>query len=523
VSRAGSAELLPLNNLLFKVTEGQLETRFPALFEYFIPEEFLPTEKPLPLSSVLTTRGGVRGGQNAIFDGRLYVPNLVRFDPKAEWIETDLKWDNFKSNRLFLKNLILHISAIAIRQGINQIHWMLSFPSAFSRNDRNAYAKAWNDLTEELKGKTGIRYECSSDPESKYFRTESLAIAQYFADEERHDLMYSTCIDMGGGTSDISIWESNRLIHQCSIQLAGRDLLSKFLELNPKFIEQRFGRNLQEWQNLRDGAFHAKLDVLLRWQSEQWLKEVRPTLHQAEDMQGLTRLMAIGFGGLYYYVGILLRVLNEEGKYKQEKITPVYLGGNGSRLLHWLDPTGTFALHSEVNDFLSRMLACGSGFEDTGVPTRLSKKPKDEVACGLVLDVSILQGLNLKTKDPVITGENCELNGISLSWNQRLEIEEDVENFRIPTFSCLAKFLHDFHYALNATGIEGILPIKDFKRSAELSDNRKIWEGTRRELAQLLQSQNLQGNASRIRIEPPFILGLKALLNYLGREWAGRQ
>jgi len=59
------------------------------------------------------------------------------------------------------------------------------------------------------------------------FRTESLAIAQYFADKEDRNLIGSACIDLGGGTFDISIWQDNRLIHQCSIQLAGRNLSAK--------------------------------------------------------------------------------------------------------------------------------------------------------------------------------------------------------------------------------------------------------------------------------------------------------
>ena len=62
------------DDLLFKVTESPLDTRFPTLFNYFIPDRFLPVEKPLPLSSVLTTRGSNRSrGQNerAILDGRI--------------------------------------------------------------------------------------------------------------------------------------------------------------------------------------------------------------------------------------------------------------------------------------------------------------------------------------------------------------------------------------------------------------------------------------------------------------------
>jgi hypothetical protein len=523
IGRGTLVEPLPLETLHLKVTESPSDTRFPTLLDYFIPESFLPPEKPMPLSSVLTTLGSSPSRQpRAIFDGRIYVPSPPRFDPRSASIETDLKWSNFSSNRLFLKHLILHISAVAIRRNVNQISWSLSYPSAFSRNDRNAYARAWKALTDELSNYTGITYICSDNPESEHFRTESLAIAQYFADEEQHDLVYSTCIDMGGGTSDISIWEDNRLIHQCSVQLAGRDLLSKFLELNPSLMKQWFGVNLEDWRGLKDVGFNAKFDVLLRWESEKWLNQNRPTLSQDETFQGLIGLTAIGVAGLFYYVGTLLKALYDDGKYGRGEITPVYFGGNGSRLLHWLDDGGKFDRQSEVNELLSRMLSRGSGFEDTEVITRLSDKPKDEVACGLVLTKSRLKGFDRKFKDPIIAGENCELNGVSIAWNERLEIEEDVQTFRIPTFDRLSRFLYDFHVALKDLDIEGIRPLKTYKRSLEPSDNQKIWSGTKRALDKLLQDNHFHGDSTRIRVEPPFILCLKALLNYLSSDWAGR-
>jgi hypothetical protein len=524
VGRSGGAEQLTLESLNLKVVDSPLDTRFTTLFEYFIPENFIPSEKPLPLSSIMTRRGsGQRSkeGKRQIIDGRIYIPNLA-IQPREEWIETDLKWTNIRSNRLFLSHLILHVSALALKKGVDRIEWFLSYPSAFSRRDCRNYAKSWNDLTHQLSATTGITHICSDDPGSDHYKTESLAVAQYFADQERHDLVYSTCIDMGGGTSDISIWESNKLIHQCSIQLAGRDLLSSFLELNPAFIESCFGTSQTEWRGLTHGAFHAKIDVLLRWESERWLNDNRPTLTDNENFQGLIRLTSIGIAGLYYYVGVLLKTLHEEGSYGRDEITPVYLGGNGSRLLHWLDSTGRFARHSEINELLSRMLSCGSGFEDTEVTTRLSENPKDEVACGLVLDTTRLEGLGRKVKDPIIAGESCTVNGKTVGPGERLVIEEDVTSFKIPDINQLIKFVYDYHLALSTLDIDSIRPLKGYKRSLDPSDNRQLWTGTRRSLDKLIKEGEFEGSFQNIRVEPPFILCLKAMLNYLGSEWSGR-
>lgn len=346
-------------------------------------------------------------------------------------------------------------------------------------------------------------------------------MAQYFADHEGHDLVSTTCIDVGGGTSDISIWEKNTLVHQCSVLLAGRDLFSQFLELNPKFLERRFKIEPTEIKGLKGTVFNPKLDVWLRLEGDNWLKNQRPFVADEKDFQELIQLTAIGTAGLYYYVGILLKALHQEGKYQRQEITPIYIGGNGGRFLHWLSETGEFDRTSEVNLLFSRMLSKASGFEDTEVTTRLSKNLKDEVACGLVLKDTKLEGLTRKTKDPLIAGEQCEINGKQIDWNSRLQLaeeDEDLEAFTIPKLVQLPKFIYDFHVALRELEIEGIKPLQGYKRSLDLQDNENLWRNTNRELTNVLLK--IKGKSENIRFEPPYMLGLKALLRVLGKEWA---
>ncbi|PSB04279.1 hypothetical protein [Merismopedia glauca] len=524
VNRKGVVESLPLQSLHLKVTEVQIDTRNPVLFEYFVPESFIPPDKPLPLSSILTIRGNThspQGKERPIYDGRIYVPDRNRFKPQEDWIETDLKWTNLVANRLFLQHLGLHISALAAQNNVKQVQWCLSYPSAFSNRDRKLYAQNWQDLTKELHAQTGITHLCPEVDELDYFRTESLAIAQYFADREGYDLVGSTCIDMGGGTSDISIWEDNQLLHQCSVQLAGRDLFSQFLELNPKFI-QKFDVKANELQGLKEGNFNAKLDVLLRLESDNWLKKIA-FLQEDPEFQGLIRLVAIGTAGLYYYVGTILGVLSKEEKYQRNEITPVYVGGNGSRLLNWLDVRGKFDRNSEINELFSRMLSKGSDFEDTEEKTRLSQQPKDEVACGLVLSDTKLQGLKKKAKDPLIAGENCELNNELINYQDRLEFDGEIKNFKISRdLEQLKRFLYEFNLGLRDLEIEGITPMPGFrpKVGLESSYDSQLWRNTLRELDNTLLK--IKGNSENIRVEPPFILALKALLRVLGKEWAGK-
>ena len=321
---------LILTNLVFQVTASNSETRLPSLYEYFIPENFIPVEKPLPLLSILTIQGHNPSNRTLlpILDGRIYVPDNTRFEPEKVWIKSNLCWSSANQPYIecFLGQLGLQVSALAVNLGIAEIEWFLSYPSQFSERDKLSYLLLWQDLIEKWEQTTGIRHR-SPKIDSHNFRSQSLAFAQYFADVEDHNLVYTTCLYLLNETTDISIWENNQLIYQKTIRFGQEHLLNSFLVINRPFIEKRLKIDAKKWKSLEGGAFNAKLDVWLRIESENWLKKERRTLQNEEDLAGLVRITAIGMAGLYYYVGILLNTLYLEEKYKRSRITPVYVGG----------------------------------------------------------------------------------------------------------------------------------------------------------------------------------------------------
>ena len=518
VNNNRTVEPLSMESPHLKVTEVLTETRRPVLFEYFIPESFIPTEKPLPLESVLTTKGKPERHKNLerpIIDGRIYIPDHSSFEALPGWIETNLHWNNYAANKLFLKNLALYGSAVAAKNGVRQIQWCISYPSAFDYSSRKKYAKTWENITEELQVTTGIEHFCPEVDNLNFFRSKNAAFAQYFADMEGFDLVRTSCIYMRRETSDISVWYNNELIHQCSVLFAGRHLLSDFLELNPNFFSQLFEQNLRDWNQLTEDKFRAKLDVFLRLESENWLKNKRDFAEDDPKFQGFIRLMAIGIGGLYYYVGTTLGVLEQKGKYQSREITPVYIGGNGSQVLNWLAERGRFLADSEISDLLSQMLNKGSGFNDRILEkTRLSQRPEDEVACGLVLDRAKLTGWNKKTKDPLI------------EWIETLKFEGNIRKLKIPDLVPLRTFLDYFHVSLKELEIEEILPLQNYElgdepgAEPESTYNQTLWRNTQMELTNI--SLKMKRETNDIPLEPPFIMGLKALLKVLAKEWADK-
>ena len=247
---------LPLESLHLTITYSDQETRPRVLTEFFIPEHFIPLDKPLPLPNILTTRQSENlAKERPIFDGRIYMPK-ERFSPQEYWIETNININTLESisTRLFLKNLALIISALAAKNGIKEIQWCLSYPSSLSQQQKRDYAKTWQNITQELQQTTGIIQHSPNYDDLQYFRSESLATAQYFADQEELSLDNTICINMGDETSDISIWQADndhfQMIYQCSLNLARRQLISQFLEKNPQFLSEKFDVDLQDLQGL---------------------------------------------------------------------------------------------------------------------------------------------------------------------------------------------------------------------------------------------------------------------------------
>jgi hypothetical protein len=542
-------EPLPLTSLSLSVTASKTSIRSDALYEFFFNEAVMR----LPLSSVLTTRGtgGKQTDIRPLLDGRIYIPSSpLQFNPLARWIGTGLKWSRDEKKEIFLKHLALLIIAQAVKDNVGKIQWAISYPTAYSEETiRKTYSKLWQDLTTELQQSTGIEQSSPTYGDPRYYLTESLSLAKYFdghpSEGQPFDL--ATCIDVGGGTSDISIWQGNKLIHQCSLKFAGRDLFTRILERYPDWISKHFklpgnplGDSVNTGNNLTADKLDAKLDALLRENSDKWLRN-KPD--EEEFFQEFRQIMTIGWAGLYYYIGIMLKVLHaeelEDGnkRFKQPKITPVYLGGNGSRLLHWLEEgEGVFfdEDNSPLNKLFSRMIAAGSEFTDLKVKTKLSKRPKEEVAIGLVLDVrnARLEGLEDVSEDILIAGEAYKIGEMKQPPFARMQQGQDNDLLNPPEeteFETLPQFLYQFNLALTELKLTKIVRPLDkvkyiapevYRESPKIADNLWLWREVKSRMDHYMSE--ITGNQNEREKESPFTIALKSLIDVLAQRWAAK-
>ncbi len=526
VNHKGKIKSLQLESLHLKVTGANVETRQPVLFENFIPEIFVPTDKPLPLANVFT-RLGETGNESkkVLYDGRIYVPDRINFHPESNWIETSFAWNKPDISKLFLEHLALIVSALAAKTEVKKIEWVIAYPSIRTKVEIKLYLRLWQEIINGLNATTSIQHHCPAIDDQRYLRSNSLAFAQYFRDQEDCALIRAVCINFEPDHTDISVWQDNHIIHQVSLNLSRLSLLDDLLLQRSALVAKWFKRPEEEWTNLADDKFKAKIDSLLRYESERWLKDERPELKDDKDFQGLIQLMAIGTAGLYYYIGLIMRTLAAEKKYKEPKIPSVYIGGHGSHLFHWLTTEGVFTKNSGISDLFRRILANASGLKEASTSsTRISQRPQDEIAFGLVSSKSRLHGLEHNIKNSMIAGENCRINGQNVGFDQRMEAGgDDISSIEAPaTLDRLVDFINSFNEGIKDLEIEEeIKPFTQYRRGSglEASYADALMDKTMTELRSTLINN---GDRERLRVEPPFILGLKALMRVLAKEWAGK-
>jgi hypothetical protein len=545
-------EKISFDNLHYAITMADPIAKTSALIENFIP-----LQQNLPIASLLSTKDyrnsiQVSDDLDIIFDARIYAPETVnKIVSGRNFLIGNLKWDKLKNQepmRLFIEQLALQISAQAVKNGVNQIQWLLSYPTAFSRRDKNSYVTIWNDCSSKLSQVTGIVYSDDLRANNKrHFRSESLAVAHYFGSKKKKSLLNAACVDIGGGTSDISIWEEhdNQIVpvYQCSIQFAGKQLFSNIIRRNPTFLTHlKLTSREDNLVNLEQdpALFISAIDTLVKERGQDWLKNQRRKFQDDDKLYGYLRILSIGIAGLHYYIGLVLQVLHQKKssgsqRYRAGVPVDIYFGGNGCRLLNWLSDTGKFD-GDEIGELFQEMIIKASKFKSLGEQNTVSDSPKEEAACGLV--VGRMQLGEPSNEEDLVAGEPCRIGSRVFNWDSYIsfdpEIAENITSLQVVKSAeelvNLPQFLYWYHKGLRRRRDIGIPPIQGYSLGDPQKEDRDNLETTVEDNARLFNqivkklrdSLVLEEDATTdsIRIEPPFILALKALLEVLTDEWA---
>lgn len=528
-----------LDTRVKSLTLSEKESRRQRLNQYFIPEEMFPNEENggnPPTATAISVRGWALADQpgevpQLFHEARLRVPTPNEFGG-AE-LRTGFKWHQSQYQEPFLKELALLISANAAAGGARQINWAVSYPSAFSPNEVARYQRVWVDLCEKLTPLTGISHLLNEQAGEAGLQTEAVAFASYFGNFQARQMVHTSCLDIGGGTTDISIWQENRLIHQSSVPYAGKDISSKLLQRKPSFLKALFPSSLtaeindDEMRARQDKNFTSRLDNIMRYGSEALLSGRLDRLANQSSpiqrpLQEFLSLVAVSFGGLYHYLGKVHYVLRQEGKLSRMTPTPVYVGGNGGRLLNWIDASSRLQVNGELDRLLEMVQIQASQCNSGRANTTLSGAFKDETACGLISKGVNLLGDFDPRNDAMISGSAMRINNLLFNEGDRVVIPSNVTKVvkvEMNDTSALKEFVSSYDAILAELRISNLLKV------SQLCDIDSLWDDVEKQVSSLCHDKlgrTGEVDVSEFESEPGFILGLRALTNSLSTLWADR-
>ena len=438
-----------------------------------------------------------------LLDGRIYFVD----DPTLpENVISNLKWSDDpvdrKRTQAYLEQICLQSAAEAAADGVSKINWRFSYPIAFSAGDRADFeitcTAAANDVSETGFQTEGVNLE-----------TESVVTGRFFGGKFGGFADGAVCIDIGGETSDISIWQNNTLCWQTSIRFAGRHIFLDLLKHKPNFLRDVgvTEAGIPALHNPND--FYSQADTLIDVSINNSPKDLKAKFGiYGGKIKATPFVPLIGFGisGLFYYVGLILNYLSRETEFRKT-MPNIYIGGNGSRILHWL-ANGEFKPDNYSCGHLKDILLTASRFNPKSLfDLEITPKPKHEAAAGLVDAGTILEIPNTERQFDFLAGEVFTENGEDYEWTELLTAERLGNGLR--SGDKLVK-IETFIEKFNA----GLGKVLDQPIYFDAVLKHKLIGGLNGDL----QTLALTPLKKRI-VEPLFILVLKDLLRRETADW----
>lgn len=494
------------------------------LFDFFLPRQ----ESEMPVLSFFQDffNNSAAEELRPFLDGHAYLLETAElFDPNTKGLAYDLKWSandqDRKRVRAFLTQLCLQTAAELINRGATGASWSFSYPTAFNDEQIEGFPGIWSQVIADCAKQSGLR---AVSP-AKSRRTESEATALYFVKHKQAATDLGTVfIDIGGSTSDISVWQKRRPVWQTSVLLAGRSIFSAYLWHHPEFLGL-FGLNVSRLSEVKNQQgtdrrpYYALTDALLRYNSERIFQQL-PVHAGTGPVKALRQHLALGVSGLFYYVGSLLQYLMRKGIYQQE-VPNVYVGGNGSRIFRWLDIDGD----ERINALYKAVFAQGAGWTDEkAFRVVLSPEPKREAAFGLIYDDDLPAG-NEERK--VLAGESFIAEGTIEEWGSVLTEGKREDGKRKFAWD---NVLTPTALTLNLSPPQKLDRLSDFVTTFNrFANNRGLVSATtfstdeetevRRQLSQSMSTHRGATDVANIIVEPLFIMALRDWLEIrLGRR-----
>lgn len=435
---------LSFSNHFRTIAQGpSQETEEELLRRYFLPDQTI--EVPTP-TFLRTESGGLTASpENEEGDGRLLLDYFPYFSSEYSIpgrINTNIKWtESSDPIDRFAEGVFFLILLEAGRCGVETLRLGCSYPEAFSTDVKNKFKKSWRDA---LKALTGINpdgpdagdvtpvFSAGSVGEETgrikvkpffpntqsnrlvAFEKEGRAAGVFFGDNEMMGSPENSadrnggtiCLDVGGRTTDISVWHDEEIVFNTSVQLAGKEV-TEYIEDNPRVRDLIFSEEGRKALNEATGEknFAARLNSVLREEGNSTGVVGRIQKHGTDDaVKRLRRFLTYEFGALAYFSGAALAATDRmvfekdseetspiEWLQEENRRLTLYWGGNGAKLLRWIGDGTSFRKDGRAAEMLSALTykglsKAGTEMDDidfSRIGHIISPTPKGEAAGGM--------------------------------------------------------------------------------------------------------------------------------------------
>jgi hypothetical protein len=500
---------------------------------YFIDKHCLEQKAYTTALETMGTDISFDTSDSTIFMGeRIFWHNYENFrlmntqKGRKERLLTNIKWEGNKSNSAkYLNQLLTQIVYHAAAEGIREIGFFFSYPTSFGFSAKGDFFGRIERIITNLSKDTGIALPFD---EKDNLLTESIAAAYYFNKIKPRNTVFF-CVDIGGGSTDVSILEKTKYLFQTSIHFASRDMfirpLIRMLKID-SVLEAVRTKNISDgiYTMLSDDPKNIEMtDDKYKFLIETVLFEYyQPLINRLQDMTGRDEeafkifkcCVLIAYSGLIYYlaniIASLLTIPDETRRIDNDNAELILgLSGKGSKLTDWIRPYLDI-VYGEAKNLIKEKTQLS--IEIT--PEFLPKDAKTETAKGMVCD---LDNNGKQKKQATIRGADDYMGcGITIkkgNEERTLHDNDFVDVYNDPFFYSpkeltikfdkelwkLDSFIEFFNKITAKTGRD-IPPIniETYKASKPA-----LWKKIQQEAENVLKED---------RFEPPFILMLKVFM-----------
>jgi len=374
-------------------------------------------------------------------------------EPVSGDLQFNLKWSQSPEDRKRIETYLGQVGVQALAEAfcngveVDNLDWLFSYPEAFSPDQLRSFKKLFASSVNKILDPTG---ENPKQFNIKY-KSESLTSALYFASHKEATFTESVItIDIGGQTSDVSIWQSRKLLWRSSVQIAGRHILIDYLSKNidlikdisieDKIIDDSYPLLQSIQKDLSSKDIRNAVEVMVN--SELFAKGMSSRFHIIDGQdagKNFKTISELSLCGILYYVGQVIDNLKNNNLYnpKSSKSVTICLGGKASLIFKAIfqDPEDQNGMKKLFAD------ASNGAISADQIQLTFSDSPKHEASHGLLVNEKGIANLDTSSQDySLLIGEDIEMGGETIGYDKNINSLEIDKEWRALNLNNIKKF-----------------------------------------------------------------------------------